>query len=41
MIMETQNYKEIKSKVQKASEYWGMNAPKVYKIAEGLFYVRK
>ena len=38
---ETQNYKEIKSKVQKASEYWGMNAPKVYKIAEGLFYVRK
>ena len=28
---ESQKYKEVELKVQKASEYWGMNAPKFIK----------
>ena len=38
---ERQNYKHIKLKIAIASKYWRINPPEIYKIAEGLFYLKK
>ncbi len=38
---EQQNYKDIKLKVAIASKFWKIDQPEVFKIAEGLFYLKR
>lgn len=38
---ERQNYKDVKLKIAIASKYWKIDPPELYKIAEGLFYLKR